>query len=139
MPESIPVSGKGKFSNQITSIHIESVDKMNKTPAAIMHELLEQYSVPADKQVRSTSTLFIHCICILCNTSNNVTKFITDATFYTHTIGVLFLKSTTSPSVCSGQASSLVCTCVFKCSGRECPCTSLFRHSGGIGGTVRNA
>jgi hypothetical protein len=106
---------------------------MNKTPAAIMNELLEQYNVPADKQVTIACTLSVRHIIIVCNTSNNITIFLTDATFYTHTIGSLFLKPSTSPSVCSGQASSLVCTCVFKCSGRECPCTSLFRHSGGIG------
>jgi hypothetical protein len=65
VPESTSVSGKGKYSNLITSIHIESVDKMNKTPAAIMNELLEQYNVPADKQVRSASTLSFHHILIL--------------------------------------------------------------------------
>lgn len=133
------VSGKGKYSNLITSIHIENVDKMNKTPAAIMNELLEQYNVPADKQVRCTSAICIHNIIILYITLNIVTIFVSDATFYTHTIGSLFLKPSTSPSVCSGKASSLVCARVFKCSGRECPCTSLFRHSGGIGRTVGNA
>ena len=139
MPESTSVSGKGKYSNLVTSIHIENVDKMNKTPAAIMNELLEQYNVPAEKQVRIACTVCLHIILFACNTSNDVRIFVPDATLHPHTIGSLFLKSSTSPSVCSGQTSSLVCTCVFKCSGRECPCTSLLRHSGRIGGTVRNA
>jgi hypothetical protein len=139
VPESTPVSGKGKYSNMITSIHIENVDKISKTPAAIMNELLEQYNVPAEKQVRSAYTVCIHLILTACNTSNYVSDFVPDATLHPHTIGSLFLKSSTAPFVCSGQTSGLVCTCIFKCSGRECPCTSLFRHSGRIGGTVRNA
>lgn len=52
----------------VTSIHIENVDKMNKTPAAIMNELLEQYNVPAEKQVRSACTLCLHIILIARNT-----------------------------------------------------------------------
>ncbi|PNF30505.1 hypothetical protein B7P43_G09941, partial [Cryptotermes secundus] len=60
--ESTLVSGKGKYSNLITSIHMESVDKMNKTPAMIMNELLEQYSVPADKQMQLfTHIRLAHC------------------------------------------------------------------------------
>ena len=35
----------------MTVIHLDHVDKMEKTPAAIMEELLKQYSVPEDKQV----------------------------------------------------------------------------------------
>jgi hypothetical protein len=30
----------------VTVIHVPDLDKMDKTPAAIMEELLEQYSVP---------------------------------------------------------------------------------------------
>jgi len=139
VPESTPVSGKGKYSNMVTSIHIDNVDKMNKTPAAIMNELLEQYNVPAEKQVRIACSVCLHVNLIACNISNDVNVFVPDATLHPHTIGSLFLKSSTSPSVCSGQTSSLVCTCVFKCPSRECPCTFVLRHSGRIGGTIRNA
>jgi hypothetical protein len=46
---------------------MESVDKMNKTPAMIMNELLEQYSVPADKQVSRISAFCIRHSLFLCN------------------------------------------------------------------------
>ena len=58
------VSGEGKKcdkSTSVTVIHLDNVDKMDKTPAAIMEELLQQFSVPEDKQVS-------HCgqdLCIL--------------------------------------------------------------------------
>lgn len=49
----------------VTSIHIENVDKMNKTPASIMNELLEQYNVPAEKQVRIAYTVCLYVILIV--------------------------------------------------------------------------
>ena len=44
-------SGKKNQSTSVTVIHLDHVDKMEKTPAAIMEDLLKQYSVPEDKQV----------------------------------------------------------------------------------------
>ena len=44
-------SSKKNQSTSVTVIHLDHVDKMEKTPAAIMEELLKQYSVPEDKQV----------------------------------------------------------------------------------------
>lgn len=38
--------------NLITYIHIENVDKLGKTPAQIMNDLLKVYNVPQDRQVR---------------------------------------------------------------------------------------
>jgi hypothetical protein len=64
--ESTSDSGNGKYSKMVTSIHIENVDKMNKTPAAIMNELLEQYNVPAEKQVRIACTVCPHIILTAC-------------------------------------------------------------------------
>jgi E3 ubiquitin-protein ligase HUWE1 len=55
---------------------MESVDKMNKTPAMIMNELLEQYSVPADKQVSRTSAFCIHHSLFLCNRQVILTNFL---------------------------------------------------------------
>jgi E3 ubiquitin-protein ligase HUWE1 len=43
--------GKKNQSTSVTVIHLDHVDKMEKTPAAIMEELLKQYSVPDDKQM----------------------------------------------------------------------------------------
>ena len=34
------------FLLSVTVIHVEGLDKMDKTPAAIMEELLEQHQVP---------------------------------------------------------------------------------------------
>ena len=38
----------------VTVIHVEGLDKMDRTPAAIMEELLEQHQVPKNTQPRST-------------------------------------------------------------------------------------
>merc|ERR1719412_646991 len=38
-------------STSVTVIHVEGLDKMEKTPAAIMEELLEQHQVPEGKQM----------------------------------------------------------------------------------------
>lgn len=38
--------------NLVTYIHIENVDKLGKTPAQIMNDLLKVYNVPQDRQVR---------------------------------------------------------------------------------------
>ncbi|KAK0081548.1 hypothetical protein PV325_011960 [Microctonus aethiopoides] len=38
-------------SNLVTYIHIENVDKLGKTPAQIMNDLLKFYNVPQDKQM----------------------------------------------------------------------------------------
>ena len=43
--------GKKTLASNVTVIHVEGLDKMNKTPARIMEELLEQYDVPEEKQV----------------------------------------------------------------------------------------
>ncbi|XP_012277229.1 E3 ubiquitin-protein ligase HUWE1 isoform X2 [Orussus abietinus] len=37
--------------NLVTYIHIEGVDKLNKTPAEIMNDLLKVYNVPEDRQM----------------------------------------------------------------------------------------
>lgn len=37
--------------NYATYIHIEGVDKLGKTPAQIMNDLLKIYNVPQDRQV----------------------------------------------------------------------------------------
>ncbi|XP_068082120.1 E3 ubiquitin-protein ligase HUWE1 [Anabrus simplex] len=50
-------SGKCKnYSNSLTVLHIENLDKLNKTPAEIMNDIVEHYSVPKDKQIM----LFTH-------------------------------------------------------------------------------
>lgn len=43
--------GKKSLASNVTVIHVEGMDKTNKTPARIMEELLEQYDVPEEKQV----------------------------------------------------------------------------------------
>jgi hypothetical protein len=78
--DSTPVSGNGKYSNMVTSIHIENVDKMNKTPATIMNELLEQYNVPAEKQVRIACTVCLHIILIACKTPYTLSVKLSDFT-----------------------------------------------------------
>ena len=44
-------SGKKTLASNVTVIHVEGLDKMDKTPARIMEELLEQFDVPEEKQV----------------------------------------------------------------------------------------
>ena len=44
-------SGKKTLASNVTIIHVEGLDKMDKTPAKIMEELLEQFDVPEEKQV----------------------------------------------------------------------------------------
>lgn len=39
--------------NLVTYIHIENVDKLGKTPAQIMNDLLKVYNVPQERQVKS--------------------------------------------------------------------------------------
>ena len=51
-------SGKKTLASNVTIIHVEGLDKMDKTPAKIMEELLEQFDVPEEKQV-SRSRVFI--------------------------------------------------------------------------------
>ena len=51
-------SGKKTLASNVTIIHVEGLDKMDKTPARIMEELLEQFDVPEEKQV-STEGEFI--------------------------------------------------------------------------------
>ena len=46
--------GKKTLASNVTVVHVEGMDKMNKTPARIMEELLEQYDVPEEKQVGLT-------------------------------------------------------------------------------------
>ena len=43
--------GKKVLSTNVTVIHVEGLDKMDKTPARIMEELLQQFEVPEEKQV----------------------------------------------------------------------------------------
>ena len=45
--------GKKVLSTNVTVIHVEGLDKMDKTPARIMEELLDQFDVPEEKQVRN--------------------------------------------------------------------------------------
>ena len=45
--------GKKVLSTNVTVIHVEGLDKMDKTPARIMEELLGQFDVPEEKQVRN--------------------------------------------------------------------------------------
>ena len=42
---------KKTLSSNVTIINVEALDKMDKTPAKIMEELLQQYEVPVEKQV----------------------------------------------------------------------------------------
>jgi len=44
-------NGKKGQANSVTVIHVEGLDKMEKTPAKIMEDLLEQFSVPEEKQM----------------------------------------------------------------------------------------
>lgn len=46
--------------NLVTYIHIENVDKLGKTPAQIMNDLLKVYNVPPDRQVRYFILLMIY-------------------------------------------------------------------------------
>jgi len=43
--------GKKGQASSVTVIHVEGLDKMEKTPAKIMEDLLEQFSVPEEKQM----------------------------------------------------------------------------------------
>ncbi|XP_029040981.2 LOW QUALITY PROTEIN: E3 ubiquitin-protein ligase HUWE1 [Osmia bicornis bicornis] len=47
---------KSGQTNLVTCIHIENVDKLGKTPAQIMNDLLKVYNVPQDRQI----ALFTH-------------------------------------------------------------------------------
>jgi len=42
---------KKNQTSSVTVIHVEGLDKMQKTPAKIMEDLLEQFNVPEEKQV----------------------------------------------------------------------------------------
>lgn len=42
---------KSGQTNLVTYIHIEGVDKLDKTPAQIMNDLLKVYNVPQDRHV----------------------------------------------------------------------------------------
>ena len=43
-------TGKKTLASNVTVIHVEGLDKMNKNPAKIMEDLLVQYDVPEEKQ-----------------------------------------------------------------------------------------
>ena len=43
------------LSSSVTVIHVEGLDKMDRTPAAIMEELLEQHQVLKTTQSKKTS------------------------------------------------------------------------------------
>lgn len=49
---SLPSTKKVGQTNLVTYIHIENVDKLGKTPAQIMNDLLKVYNVPQERQVR---------------------------------------------------------------------------------------
>ena len=51
MEKSEDEKGKAVLSTNVTVIHVEGLDKMDKTPARIMEELLQQFEVPEEKQV----------------------------------------------------------------------------------------
>lgn len=51
-------AGKKGQSTTVTVIHVEGLDKMCKTPAKIMEDLLDQYNVPEEKQVRLEIIIF---------------------------------------------------------------------------------
>ncbi|XP_063994967.1 E3 ubiquitin-protein ligase HUWE1 isoform X2 [Diachasmimorpha longicaudata] len=53
---STPNLRKTSQTNLVTYIHIENVDKLGKTPAQIMNDLLKYYNVPQDRQM----ALFTH-------------------------------------------------------------------------------
>ena len=53
MEKSEDDKGKKVLSTNVTVIHVEGLDKMDKTPARIMEELLDQFDVPEEKQVRN--------------------------------------------------------------------------------------
>jgi len=42
---------KSSQSSAVTVIHVDGLDKMNKTPASIMEDMLRQYRVPEEKQM----------------------------------------------------------------------------------------
>lgn len=44
---------KSAQTNYVTCIHIENVDKLGKTPAQIMNDLLKVNNVPQDRQARA--------------------------------------------------------------------------------------
>ena len=46
-------TGKKTLASNVTVVHVEGLDKMDKTPAKIMEELLEHYDVPEEKQVKN--------------------------------------------------------------------------------------
>ena len=50
--------GKKSLASNVTVIHVEELDKMNKTPAKIMEELLGQFDVPEEKQVDNETFLY---------------------------------------------------------------------------------
>lgn len=49
---SLPSTKKVGQTNLVTYIHIEAVDKLGKTPAQIMNDLLKVYNVPQERQVK---------------------------------------------------------------------------------------
>lgn len=49
---SLPSTKKVGQANLVTYIHIEAVDKLGKTPAQIMNDLLKVYNVPQERQVK---------------------------------------------------------------------------------------
>lgn len=50
---------KSGQTNFVTCIHIENVDKLGKTPAQIMNDLLKVNNVPQDRQVNGITSVNI--------------------------------------------------------------------------------
>ena len=75
-------SGKKTLASNVTVIHVEGLDKMDKTPAKIMEELLEQFDVPEEKQVSLSSKLqsFTSSLCV------------SDVVVYIRPLGSRFLR-----------------------------------------------
>ena len=88
-------SGKKTLARNVTIIHVEGLDKMDKTPARIMEELLEQFDVPEEKQV-STKVKFIDSSFI---TSHGVS----DVVIYVRPLGSRVLRLQNQIKIGPGQ------------------------------------
>lgn len=110
-PTSSGGSGSAKKTaqtNLVTYIHIENVDKLGKTPAQIMNDLLKVYNVPQDRQVLHPS---IHAT--IFESSKNVmtiTQVVillsSDGSLDTHKASPQLLGLPQTPAMRSGASAS---------------------------------
>ena len=87
-------SGKKTLASNVTVIHVEGLDKMDKTPAKIMEELLEQFDVPEEKQV-SFKSEFIEASLTSCCVS--------DVVVYVRPLGSRVLRLQNQIKISPGQ------------------------------------